>query len=63
MIEYSPFWETLKKPLNTTTINDLCRILNCQIQDICQYVRNDENQIIKKLCKIITFCEKRYLDK
>ncbi len=70
MIEYSPFWETLKnssestytlvnihhissstldklrknKPLNTTTINDLCRILNCQIQDICQYVRNDEDQ-------------------
>ncbi|MCI5530215.1 MAG: helix-turn-helix transcriptional regulator, partial [Blautia sp.] len=21
------------KPVNTTTLNDLCRILNCQIQD------------------------------
>lgn len=70
MIEYSPFWETLKsssestytlihkhhifsstldklrknKPLNTTTLNDLCRILNCQIQDVCQYVVSDEDQ-------------------
>nr|WP_296045699.1 helix-turn-helix transcriptional regulator [uncultured Blautia sp.] len=72
MIEYSPFWNTLKnstestyslihkhhvssaiidklrknKPMNTTTINDLCRILNCQIQDICQYVPSDQDQIL-----------------
>ena len=58
MIDYSPFWETLKKsnestytlinkhhissstidklrknkPLNTTTLNDLCRILDCDIR-------------------------------
>lgn len=32
------------KPLNTTTLNDLCRILNCQIQDICQYVQSDDDQ-------------------
>jgi len=70
MIEYSPFWNTLKtsnestyslihkhhissaiidklrknKPMNTTTINDLCRILNCQIQDICIYVPSDDDQ-------------------
>ncbi|MBU5680540.1 XRE family transcriptional regulator [Ruminococcus sp. AM22-13] len=70
MIEYSPFWDTLKnsqestytlihkhhvsgaivdklrknKPLNTTTLNDLCRIFNCQIQDICQYMPSDEDQ-------------------
>lgn len=70
MIDYSPFWQTLKlsnestytlinkhrissstidklrknKPLNTTTLNDLCRILNCQIQDICQYVPSDDDQ-------------------
>lgn len=70
MIDYSPFWQTLKtstestytlinkhhissstldklrknKPLNTTTINDLCRILNCQIQDICQYIPSDTDQ-------------------
>ncbi|MDY5027138.1 MAG: helix-turn-helix transcriptional regulator [Oliverpabstia sp.] len=70
MIDYSPFWNTLKassestytlinkhhissstidklrknKPLNTTTINDLCRILNCQIQDIAQYVPSDTDQ-------------------
>ena len=70
MIEYSPFWETLKlsqettytlitkhrisssiidklrnnKPLNTTTINDLCRILNCDICDIARYVPSDTDQ-------------------
>lgn len=70
MIEYSPFWNTLKtsnestyslihkhhissaiidklrknKPMNTTTLNDLCRILNCQIQDICIYVPSDDDQ-------------------
>lgn len=70
MIDYSPFWETLKnstestytlinkhhissstidklrknKPMNTTTLNDLCRIFDCQIQDICQYVKCDQEQ-------------------
>lgn len=70
MIDYSPFWETLKnsqettytlinrhrissatidklrknKPMNTTTLNDLCRILDCKIQDILQYIPSDEDQ-------------------
>ena len=70
MIDYSPFWKTLKqsdestytlintyrissstidklrknKPLNTTTINDLCRILNCRIEDIAQYIPSDTDQ-------------------
>ena len=56
MIDYSPFWDTLKnsnelitkynissatidklrknKPMNTTTLNDLCRILNCRLEDV-----------------------------
>lgn len=72
MIDYSPFWETLKKsgettyslinahhissatidklrnnkPMNTTTINDLCRILNCDIQNIARYVRSEEDQTL-----------------
>lgn len=72
MIDYSPFWETLKissettyslinkhhissaiidklrknKPMNTTTLNDLCRILNCQLQDIAQYIPSDEDQVL-----------------
>ena len=72
MIDYSPFWKTLKastestytlinkhhissstldklrknKPLNTTTINDLCRILNCRIQDVAQYLPSDDDQIL-----------------
>lgn len=70
MIDYSPFWETLKKsnestytlinkhhissstidklrknkPLNTTTLNDLCRILECDIQEICKYIPSDTDQ-------------------
>lgn len=70
MIDYTPFWETLKKsqettytlinthhissaiidklrknkPMNTTTINDLCRILNCRIEDIAQYIPSDSDQ-------------------
>ncbi|MCD8012491.1 MAG: helix-turn-helix transcriptional regulator [Lachnospiraceae bacterium] len=34
------------KPVNTTTLNDLCRILNCQIQDICQYIPSEEDQLL-----------------
>lgn len=34
------------KPLNTTTLNDLCRILNCQIQDIAQYEPSDSDQLL-----------------
>ena len=70
LIEYSPFWNTLKnstestytlitqyhvssatidklrknKPMNTTTLNDLCRIFDCQIQDICQYTPSNKDQ-------------------
>lgn len=32
------------KPLNTTTLNDLCRILNCTIQDIAEYIPSDDDQ-------------------
>ena len=70
MIDYSPFWDTLKrsdestyslihkhhissatidklrknKPMNTTTLNDLCRIFECKIQDICIYIPSDSDQ-------------------
>ena len=70
MIDYSPFWETLKnssettytlinkhhlssstldklrnnKPVNTTTLNDLCRILDCRLEDIAQYIPPDRDQ-------------------
>jgi len=72
MIDYSPFWKTLKnssettytlinkhhissatldklrknKPLNTTTINDLCRILNCAIEDIAVYIPSEDDQML-----------------
>ena len=32
------------KPLNTTTLNDLCRILDCDIQEICRYIPSDTDQ-------------------
>ncbi len=72
MIDYTPFWETLKKstestyslinrhhlssstidklrknkPLNTTTINDLCRILNCRIEEIMRYIPSENDQTL-----------------
>lgn len=70
MIDYSPFWNTLKhsnettytlinkhhissaiidklrknKPMNTTTLNDLCRILDCHLEEIAQYVPSETDQ-------------------
>lgn len=33
-------------PVTTTTLNDLCRILNCRLEDIAQYIPSDEDQIL-----------------
>lgn len=32
------------KPVTTTTLNDLCRILGCSLGDVAQYVPNPEDQ-------------------
>lgn len=32
------------KPLNTTTINDLCRILHCPVAQIMEYIPCNEDQ-------------------
>lgn len=32
------------KPLNTTTINDLCRILGCRVEDVMEYLPSDQDQ-------------------
>ncbi len=32
------------RPLNTTTINDLCRILQCEVGGIMKYVPSDADQ-------------------
>lgn len=32
------------KDISTKTINDLCRILNCTVQDILQYIPSDKDQ-------------------
>ena len=34
------------KPLNTTTINDLCRILKCNVEDVVQYVPSGDDQVL-----------------
>ena len=34
------------KPLNTTTINDLCRILHCNVADIMDYIPSDDDQTL-----------------
>ena len=34
------------KDISTKTINDLCRILKCRVEDILQYIPSDEDQIL-----------------
>lgn len=72
MIDYSPFFQTLKerkestytmihkynissslinrlrnnKPISTTTLNDLCRILKCNVDDILVYIPSDTDQTL-----------------
>ncbi len=72
MIDYQPFWDTLKKSgenwytltkkhhlsdstlhrlrhnkdISTKTINDLCRILDCRIEDILRYIPSDQDQTL-----------------
>lgn len=32
------------KPMNTTTLNDLCRILNCKLEEVAEYIPSDDDQ-------------------
>ena len=34
------------KDVSTKTLNDLCRILNCNIQDIVTYIPSEDDQIL-----------------
>lgn len=34
------------KPLNTTTINDLCRILHCGVSDVMEYIPSENDQVL-----------------
>ena len=34
------------KPITTTTINDLCRILNCGVANVLEYTPSDADQIL-----------------
>ena len=34
------------KPLSTTTLKDLCRILDCDINDIISYQRSESDQFL-----------------
>ena len=34
------------RPITTTTINDLCRILSCSIEDIAEYIPSDDDQML-----------------
>ena len=34
------------KPVNTTTINDLCRILNCTVSQIMEYIPCEDDPIL-----------------
>ena len=50
------------KDVSTKTLNDLCRILNCNICDIVQYIPSDDDQILQMQTQkneFITFWEKQ----
>ena len=32
------------KPINTTTVNDLCRILSCRVEDVMEYIPSENDQ-------------------
>lgn len=32
------------RPITTTTLNDLCRILECRVEDVLEYVPSNEDQ-------------------
>jgi len=34
------------KPITATTLNDLCRILKCNVEQILQYTPNEEDQTL-----------------
>lgn len=34
------------KPITTTTLNDLCRILRCTVADVLIYEPSDEDQLL-----------------
>lgn len=34
------------KPVNTTTLNDLCIIFNCSLKEIAEYIPNDDDQLL-----------------
>jgi len=34
------------KPMNTTTLNDLCRILNCRLENIAVYIPSESDQTL-----------------
>ena len=41
MIRYDRLWETMKKKNVTTyTLDRLCEILDCRLEDIAEYVPN-----------------------
>lgn len=32
------------RPVNTTTLNDLCKILCCKIEEVAEYIPNEDDQ-------------------
>ena len=34
------------KSITTTTLNDLCRILNCPIEAIAEYIPSEDDQVL-----------------
>ena len=44
MISYAPLWETMKRKnatVSTNTLDALCRILDCELDDIIAYLPDE----------------------
>ena len=47
--------------ISTKTVNDLCRILNCRIQDIADYIGVDRTYLYKIFMREAQISPKQYL--
>ena len=34
------------KPITTTTLNDICRILKCSVEDVIEYIPSEKDQVL-----------------
>ena len=48
MVIFTPLWEIRNMSVSTNTLSDLCDILDCELEDVALYVRDENDKFIKK---------------